>query len=98
MDSNFSLVKSRIFVYYKNMNERNWGGSRKGAGRKVSGSDSTTVSLSLTKEQADMLRLFASEENKTVSQFIVEKLHLPKTKKNKYEKKKQMKSQSEELG
>lgn len=76
------------------MNDHNWGGARKGAGRKVTGRNSTTITITLTKEQADMLRLFASEENKTVSKFIVDKLHLPKTQINKYEKKLQKKSQN----
>ena len=40
------------------MNDHNWGGARKGAGRKVTGRNSTTITITLTKEQADMLRLF----------------------------------------
>lgn len=60
------------------MNDHNWGGARKGAGRKATGKNTATITLTLTKDQAEMLRLIAEHENKTVSKLVVDKFRLPK--------------------
>lgn len=59
------------------MNERNWGGARKGAGRKPTGDNTEMITLTLTKEQAALLRQYAKDANLTVSKLVVKWFHLP---------------------
>lgn len=59
------------------MNERNWGGKRKGAGRKKGDIVYQTVSLVLPKEEMEVLKHLADREEITVSRFISKYLHLP---------------------
>lgn len=59
------------------MNDRNWGGSRKGAGRKPTGDKTKFITLTLSIEQAETLKRWAASEGMTVSRFIVKVLHLP---------------------
>lgn len=63
------------------MNDRNWGGARKGAGRKPTGKKTKFITLTLSIEQAEELKRRADSVDMTVSRFIVKYLHLPDEKK-----------------
>lgn len=58
------------------MNERNWGGKRKGAGRKKGEVEYQTFSVVLPKEEVELLRREAKGQKMTVSRFISKYLHL----------------------
>ena len=58
------------------MNQRNWGGKREGSGRKATGLNIVNITLTLTKEEAQILRERAEHEKLTVSRFIAKHLHL----------------------
>ncbi len=58
------------------MNDRNWGGRRKGSGRKPTGSNTKNVTLTLTKHQAELLKWSAAIREMTISQYVVQKLYL----------------------
>lgn len=58
------------------MNDRNWGGKREGSGRKPTGLNIVNITLTLTKEEAQILRERAEYESLTVSRFIAKHLHL----------------------
>lgn len=64
------------------MSKGNWGGARKGAGRKPTGSNTETITLTLTKEQAALLKQYAEEAGMTVSRLVVRMFHLPVREKN----------------
>ena len=52
------------------MNERNWGGKRKGAGRKKGNTVYKTISVSLPEDELEILQETAERQNMTVSRFI----------------------------
>lgn len=58
------------------MNDRNWGGARKGAGHPVVGKTSKCMTLTFTIEQAEQLKALAAEADLTVSQYVVDKCGL----------------------
>ena len=58
------------------MNERNWGGKRRGAGRQKGNLRYRTFSVVLPEEEAALLKKIAERQNKTVSRFISEYLQL----------------------
>ena len=58
------------------MNDRNWGGARKGAGHPVVGKTSKCMTLTFTIEQAEQLKALAEEADLTVSQYVVDKCGL----------------------
>lgn len=70
------MTDSTYTVNLNNMNENNWGGARKGAGRPAHGKTSKYMTLTLTIEQADQLKAMAAEADLTISQYIVEKCGL----------------------
>ncbi len=60
-------------LYIKDMENKHngWGGARKGAGRKKTGINYANITLSMTKQQAELLRNYAKSMNLTVSQFVL---------------------------
>lgn len=58
------------------MNERNWGGKRKGAGRKKGNTVYKTISVSLPEDELEILQEVAKRQNMTVSRFISKYLGL----------------------
>ncbi len=58
------------------MNERNWGGKRKGAGRKKGDTIYKTISISLPEEKMEILEEAAEKQQMTVSRFISKYLGL----------------------
>lgn len=60
---------SRI-PYTRSMNDRNWGGFRKGSGRKTTGRNIVNITLTLTKTEAKNLRERAEQDGLSVSRFI----------------------------
>ena len=58
------------------MNNRNWGGKRANAGRKATGRNTVSVTLTLTKDQSEELKQRAASINMTVSKFVVKHLNL----------------------
>lgn len=58
------------------MNERNWGGKRKGAGRKKGNIVYKTISVSLPEDELEILEDAAKHQNMTVSRFISKYLGL----------------------
>lgn len=71
------------------MNERNWGGKGKGAGRKKGDVRYVTVSVSLPEDEMELLVESAARQQLTVSRFISKYLDLARAaefhKKNKKE-------------
>ena len=63
-------------MYHKDMNARNWGGKREGAGRKATGLNIVNITLTLTKDEAQILKERAEYEKMSVSRFIAKYLHL----------------------
>ena len=70
------LDNSKTVVYILIMNENNWGGSRKGAGRKATGKNTVNITLTLTKTEAELLKERAKYEGITVSKFVAKWLCL----------------------
>lgn len=70
------LDKSKLCRYTTGMNDRNWGGRRDGAGRKATGRNKVNITLTLTKNEAELLKRQAEESGLSVSRFIAERLHL----------------------
>lgn len=62
--------------YIKNMNERNWGGKRTGSGRKKTGRNTVSVTISLSNDEAQILKQRASQSGLTVSRFVAKYLYL----------------------
>ncbi len=58
------------------MNDRNWGGQRKGAGRKATGLNTVKVNLTLTIAEAETLRTRAGSLGLTPSRFVAKWLNL----------------------
>ena len=58
------------------MNGNNWGGARKGAGRKPTGKKAVNITLTLTTPEANELRARAKYEGISVSRFVSRYLHL----------------------
>ena len=58
------------------MNERNWGGKRKGAGRKKGNIVYKTISVSLPQDEMEILKGAAERQQMTVSRFISKYLGL----------------------
>lgn len=60
------------------MNEKeyssNWGGKREGSGRKKTGKNSQTVSISGTKEEIAQIKTLAEEHRTTVSKYVISKV------------------------
>ena len=52
------------------MEEKKWGGSRKGAGRKPTGKNTVNITLTLKKEEAERLKKISENENLTISQLV----------------------------
>ena len=52
------------------MNTNNWGGFRKGAGRKPTGRNTTNITLTLTLSEANLLKQRAKQEGISVSRFV----------------------------
>lgn len=52
------------------MKENKWGGTRKGAGRKPTGRKTVNVTLTLKKEEAELLKKIAENEKLTISQLV----------------------------
>lgn len=64
-----------MYIYY--MNERNWGGKRKGAGRKKGVSIIyKTFSVSLPKDEYKVLKDAAERKRMTISRFTSKYLSL----------------------
>lgn len=66
-------------VYINYMNERNWGGKRRGAGRKKGGVIYKTISVVLPEEEAELLKQLAERHRMTVSRFVSKYLGLRDT-------------------
>ena len=58
------------------MNERNWGGFRNGSGRKATGKNVVNITLTLTKNEADVLKERAKYDGLSVSRFVSKYLNL----------------------
>lgn len=59
------------------MNDRNWGGKREGSGRKPTGKNTKTITLTLTKDEAAELKWRAEyDAGVTISNFILKQLRL----------------------
>lgn len=58
------------------MNDRNWGGFRIGSGRKPTGRNTVNLTLTLSTEEAQILKERAKQEGMTVSRFIAGYLYL----------------------
>ena len=58
------------------MNDRNWGGKRKDAGRKKGDITYKTISVSLPEEELKILQDAAEKQKMTVSRFISKYLGL----------------------
>ena len=71
-----TLDKSRKGRYILSMNDRNWGGQRKGAGRKATGLKTVNVNLTLTIAEAEALRMRAESLGLTPSRFVAKWLGL----------------------
>ncbi|MCR5252596.1 MAG: hypothetical protein K6C98_02650 [Treponema sp.] len=65
------------------MNNRNWGGQRKGSGRKATGRMTVNITLTLTTEEAKALEERAKCDGLSISRFVAKWLVLspPKEKK-----------------
>ena len=61
------------------MNDRNWGGKRKGAGRKAGNIVYKTISVTLPEDELEILQRAAESHQMTVSRFISRYLSLDKT-------------------
>ena len=71
-----SIDKNKFRLYNLFMNERNWGGKRKGAGRKKGNTVYKTISISLPECELEILQEAAERQNMTVSRFISKYLGL----------------------
>lgn len=58
------------------MNNTNWGGKRAGSGRKPTGKNTVGISLTLKKEEAELLKTMAADFKMTVSDFVSNRLQL----------------------
>lgn len=58
------------------MNIRNWGGKREGSGRKATGRNTVNITLTLTKNEAEVLKERAKREKISVSKFVAKYLLL----------------------
>ena len=58
------------------MEKKQWGGKREGAVRKKTGKNIVQFTLTLKKDEAEILKARASEENLTISGFISKYLFL----------------------
>ena len=65
--------------YTFTMNDRNWGGKRKGAGRKKGDVVYKTFSIVLPAAEAELLKEYARKEKLSVSRFISMALGLSST-------------------
>lgn len=72
----YKVDKIKATHYAFIVNERNWGGKRRGAGRKKGSVTYTTFSVVLPEEEVALLKKIAGRQNKTVSRFISEYLQL----------------------
>lgn len=62
--------------YYKKMEEKkSWGGKRENSGRKK-GKKITYITITLPKEEIELLKLMAKDSNMTVSHLISERFSL----------------------
>lgn len=66
-----------LHTYINYMNNPTWGGKREGAGRKPTGRNTTTITITLKKSQAEALRKIAESKGKSVSKMIIETFDLP---------------------
>jgi hypothetical protein len=64
------------------MEEKKWGGSRKGAGRKPTGRNTINITLTIKKDEAERLRKIAENEKLTISQLISKAFNLSEPQKN----------------
>ena len=71
-----TLDKSRKKRYIQGMNDRNWGGSRKGSGRKATGLNTVKINLTLTIAEAEALRERADSYGLTPSRYVAKRLGL----------------------
>ena len=55
------------------MNKSNWGGRREGAGRKATGGNTVSITLTLSKAQGKLLRQYAADAKMSVSRLIIKK-------------------------
>lgn len=58
------------------MNFRNWGGKREGSGRKPTGSNTESITLTLTKGEAAELKYRAELRKQTISKYVADNLVL----------------------
>ena len=58
------------------MNDRKWGGDRVGAGRKATGRNTVNITLTLLKQECQILKQRAESEKLSVSRYIAKYLNL----------------------
>ena len=56
----------------ENENSKNWGGARKGAGRKATGKQYYVMSVTGSKEDLDVIREKAKNANKSISRYLID--------------------------
>lgn len=56
----------------ENENSKNWGGSRKGAGRKATGKQYHVMSVTGSKEELDVIRQKAKSAEKSISRYLID--------------------------
>ncbi len=75
----------KIGYYIITMNESNWGGRRKGSGRKATGKKTATLSITLPIEEVELLKKYAKDSKLSVSKFISKVLGLAKSVEKEFE-------------
>ncbi len=67
------LDNSSVSCYSIFVNENNWGGRREGSGRKATGGNTVSITLTLSKAQGKLLRQYAADAKMSVSRLIIKK-------------------------
>lgn len=70
------LYQSKKKLYTECMNDRKWGGYRVGAGRKATGRNTVNITLTLLKQECQILKQRAESEKLSVSRYIAKYLNL----------------------
>ncbi len=74
LENNIDYFKKQFYII--NMNDRNWGGKREGAGRRKKNVIYKTFSVSLPEAEYSVLEEAAKNQRMTISRFISKYLSL----------------------